>query len=49
MAKAECGFIPSREGYINKCDLCTEIRQILFKKEFDGSRELSPREFYSLG
>jgi hypothetical protein len=49
MAIVDFGFTPSREGYINKCDLCTEIRHFLFNKEFNGSRELSPPGFYFPG
>jgi hypothetical protein len=42
----EYGFEPRRAGYINKCDLCTEIRLFLSRGGFDRSRELSPPEFY---
>jgi len=47
MAIAEYGFVPSREGYIDKCDLCTEIRFFLVQEGYDQSEELSPGEFYS--
>jgi hypothetical protein len=47
MAIAEYGFVPAREGYIDKCDLCTEIRFFLVQEGYDQSEELSPREFYS--
>jgi hypothetical protein len=46
MAVAEFGFTPSREGYINKCDLCTEIRFFLFRKNKVDFQELRPKEFY---
>jgi len=46
MAVAEFGFTPSRERYINKCDLCTEIRFFLFRQNKVEFQELSPKEFY---
>jgi hypothetical protein len=49
MALEGFGFIPARERYINKCDLCTEIRHFIFNKEFNGSRELGPRGCYFPG
>jgi len=42
----EYGFKPSQAGYINKCDLCTEIRFFLFQEGYDRSQELGPGEFY---
>ena len=39
-------FSPQRTDYINKCDLCTEIRMHLVKNNYDKSAELSPTEFY---
>ena len=42
------GFTPIQNGYINKCDLCTEIRTFLVKQNFNQSRELNPEEFYRL-
>jgi hypothetical protein len=46
LAKAEAGFAAARKGYINKCDLCTEIRFFLAAKGWEGSQELAPDEFY---
>jgi hypothetical protein len=46
-ASREYGFEPAKNGYINKCDLCTEIRFFLVAKGFDHSQELGPGEFYS--
>jgi len=43
-AGREYGFKP---GYINKCDLCTEIRFFLVRKGYGRSQELGPEEFYS--
>ena len=42
------GFTAVQNGYINKCDLCTEIRTFLVKHNFNQSQELNPREFYRL-
>ncbi len=39
-------FSPQRENYINKCDLCTEIRKHLVINDYNKSNELQPREFY---
>ena len=46
MAQAEFDYTPSKNRYINKCDLCTEIRTIFVKNNFGGSAELNPQEFY---
>jgi hypothetical protein len=46
LAQKELAYSPSRPGYINKCDLCTEIRTFFIKNGFGGSSELNPREFY---
>jgi hypothetical protein len=45
-AAREYGFRPQQAGYINKCDLCTEIRFSLVKEGYDRSKELGPEEFY---
>jgi len=45
-AVLEYGFRPQQAGYINKCDLCTEIRFFLVKEGYDRSKELGPEEFY---
>jgi organic radical activating enzyme len=42
------GFTPLQNGYINKCDLCTEIRTFLVHQNFNQSFELNPKEFYRL-
>ena len=46
-ASREYRFEPRQAGYINKCDLCTEIRFFLVKEGYDLSKELCPGEFYS--
>jgi hypothetical protein len=43
----EYGFKPRQAGYINKCDLCTEIRFILVQEGYNRLQELGPVEFYS--
>jgi hypothetical protein len=47
MAAVDFGFRPSREGYVGKCDLCTDIRRFLVSRGYDRSSELSPEGFYS--
>jgi hypothetical protein len=42
----EYGFKPGQAGYINKCDLCTEIRFFLRRNTLGDFQELSPKEFY---
>jgi len=46
-AKKENKYEPERAGYINKCDLCTEIRAFLVKNNEEVSAELRPAEFYA--
>jgi hypothetical protein len=46
MAAADFGYRPSREGYVGKCDLCTDIRRFLVSRRYDRSSELSPEGFY---
>jgi len=38
------GYIESRDGYLSKCHLCTDIRKYLILKE--DFKELRPKEFY---
>ena len=46
LAYKEFAYIPARTGYINKCDLCTEIRTFLVHNNFGDLSEFKPREFY---
>lgn len=43
----DAGFKPSRESYISKCDLCTDIRTHLVKNKL-YLNELQPTGFYSV-
>jgi len=45
-AKENFDFAPRRTRYINKCDLCTEIRTYLVNSDYCSSKELKPEEFY---
>jgi hypothetical protein len=45
-AREKYEFSPQRTNYINKCDLCTEIRTHLIKNDYNKSNELNPAEFY---
>lgn len=45
-AKGNYAFSPQRNDYINKCDLCTEIRTHLVKNDYNETNELKPKEFY---
>ena len=47
MAEDIAEFRPQKNLYINKCDLCTEVRSFLVKNDYHGSKELSPVEFYT--
>jgi hypothetical protein len=46
MAEDSVGFRPQKNLYINKCDLCTEVRTFLVQNDYQGSEELNPAEFY---
>ena len=43
------GFRPQKEIYLNKCDLCTEVRAFLVQLEYRDSQELNPVAFYTHG
>ncbi len=44
-AKENINYIPIRKAYINKCDLCNEIRMSLYQEKFGGI-ELKPDGYY---
>jgi len=46
LARKAVAYVPARSGYINKCDLCTEIRTVLVVKNVAGVSECNPKEFY---
>jgi hypothetical protein len=46
MAADIAGFVPQKEIYVNKCDLCTEVRTFFVLKDYQESKELNPVEFY---
>ncbi|MBW2706746.1 MAG: hypothetical protein JRD84_10610, partial [Deltaproteobacteria bacterium] len=48
MAEDLVGFSPQKDLYINKCDLCTEVRTYMVLNEYRDSKELKPKEFYLL-
>ncbi|WP_428567623.1 MAG: radical SAM protein [Solidesulfovibrio sp. DCME] len=41
-------FTASPEGYVNKCELCQDIRRHLSERGWFESTELAPAEFYAL-
>jgi hypothetical protein len=45
-AEKNFAFSPQRSNYINKCDLCTEIRTHLVINDYNQSNEFKPNEFY---
>jgi len=40
------GFNPLQSAYLNKCDLCTEIRSFLVTQRNVRSADLNPVAFY---
>ncbi len=49
LARQKYGFEGSRQGYINKCDLCTDMRFHLVRNNaWEEYKELRPVEFYSI-
>jgi radical SAM family protein len=48
LAHQDFKYTPARSKYVNKCDLCMEIRTVMATKTSGGLSELRPREFYSI-
>ncbi len=48
MAEGAVGYTPQKDRYINKCDLCTEVRTVLVQNDYSASDELKPTQFYFL-
>ena len=46
MAEEGLGYIPQKDLYINKCDLCTEVRTYMVLNDYRDSKEFKPKEFY---
>ena len=46
MAETSIGYRPQKNRFINKCDLCTEVRTFMVQNGYKGSDELKPAEFY---
>jgi hypothetical protein len=46
IAQEKFNYSPAREHYINKCDLCSEIRMVFVQNDFGGPAELNHKEFY---
>ena len=46
LASEAFGFAPRRGGYLNHCDLCTDIRGFLLQQEGAAFPELAPQGFY---
>ena len=47
MAREAINYTPAKKRYINKCDLCTEIRTLFVQHNVGGLFELHPKEFYT--
>jgi hypothetical protein len=41
------GYTPHHGGYLNHCDLCTDIRRYLFNRDIERFAELAPGGFYT--
>jgi hypothetical protein len=46
LARETFDYTPAKESYINKCDLCTEIRTFFVQNDFGRTADLNPKEFY---
>ena len=45
LSSTDYGFTARRRGYLNHCDLCTDIRHFLQQTDGPGFAELAPRGF----
>jgi hypothetical protein len=46
-AVKEHGYVPQQSGFINRCDLCSDIRLFLIRKAGASFRELNPSGHYA--
>ena len=46
MAREKFNYSPAKERYIDKCDLCTEIRTFWVQNDPGETADLNPKEFY---
>jgi hypothetical protein len=46
MARRDSGYVPSREAFAGKCDLCNDIRFHFMRRGWNVSGELSPSGYY---
>ena len=46
-AETRYGYTPKEDGYVNKCDLCMDVRTHLVYNNYNESRELMPAAFYT--
>ncbi len=49
LARIDFGYVPSREMFAGRCDLCNDIRSHLTQNGWNGSDELAPLEYYRDG
>jgi len=47
LAADKYGYHPGKNGFLNQCDLCTDIRRFLWHSEGEGFAELAPDGFYA--